>query len=119
MTEEEINELKREKERENYRVCNFIYQMKNELNHIKKHKGRTTAFKLLHNALDNFEDQVNRDHSRWVSRINARQYSSDNKVLQQSLNRERKLREELQSKIKEASESSGLFISYVRSKLKI
>ena len=117
----DIEELKlksEEKKKAYYSLRNDIDHIKSKLTRIKRSRGYSPAFKVLMSALDVFNDQVRRDYSRYEKRVNS--ISNGDKVieLQQALNRERKLREGLESKIKEASESSGLFISYVRSKLK-
>ncbi len=95
----------------------LLWRIERDLHDIERHQGRSLAFRNLKNALQIFENQVDADYRRFTTRINANTLSADNKLLQQSLNRERKLREELEAKVKEASESSGLFISYVRDKL--
>lgn len=102
-----------------YGLAHDIEMMRYKMNEIKRHRGHSPAFKNLMLAFDIFEEQVSKDFSTYEKNIKRNEVAADNRQLQSSLNRERKLRHELELKIKEASESSGLFISYVRSKLKI
>jgi fructoselysine-6-P-deglycase FrlB-like protein len=99
------------------KLCYLIMNMESNLRDIDKYKGRSLAFRNLENALRIFQQQVDEDHRRFNARVKVNEARSEVRDMQQTLNRERKLREELESKIKEASESSGLFISYVREKL--
>lgn len=107
-----------DKQDKKYRqISSLIWNIESDLRNIEKHKGRSLAFKNLENALKIFEQQVEADHRRFSNRVDINNRRKEVRDMQQSLNRERKLREELESKVKEASESSGLFISYVREKL--
>jgi hypothetical protein len=101
-----------------YSLKNDLHVIKDKLNNIKNNRGHSPAFKVLSSALDVFNEQVDRDYYRYEKRIGSRINNNIAMELQQALNRERKLREQLESKVKEASESSGLFIKYVREKLK-
>lgn len=91
-------------------ISSLIWNMERDLRDIKKHKGRSLALEI-------FEQKVDEEHRSFKKRVRNNTVTLDNRLLQQSLNRERKLREDLETKVKEASESSGLFISYVREKL--
>ncbi|YP_010660204.1 hypothetical protein PP590_gp47 [Pseudoalteromonas phage HS1] len=114
------NEESRERRKKAYyQLAHDIQMMRYKMNEIKRHRGHSPAFKNLMLAFDIFEDQVSQDFSNYEKNIKKNEITADNRQLQNSLNRERKLRHELELKIKEASESSGLFISYVRKKLKI
>ena len=110
-------ELIDNKDKKYRQVSSLIWNIESDLRDIEKHKGRSLAFKNLENALKIFEQQVYADHRRFSNRVDINNRMKEVRDMQQSLNRERKLREELESKVKEASESSGLFISYVREKL--
>lgn len=92
-------------------IRSLIWNIESYLRDIEKHKGRSLAFKNLQNALKIFEQQVREDHKRFSNRVDINNRRKEVRDMQQSLNRERKLREELETKVKEASESSGLFIS--------
>jgi len=81
--------------------------------------GRSSAYKNLMIALDWMEDQVVEDLNRYERIIENKSAREEMQQLQQALNRERKLREELETKVKEASISGGLFIEYVKGKLGI
>jgi hypothetical protein len=106
-----------ERKKAYYSLRNDIDLIKQKLIDIKKNRGRSPAFKVLMSALDVFTEQVDRDFSRYEKRIKSISNGDVALELQQALNRERKLREELEKKVKEASESSGLFIKFVRGKL--
>ena len=124
MTDPEILEVKWKKERQEstqryYALRDQVNNMKFHLQSLRKHRGHSDAYRLLIIALDGFRDQISRDH-RVIERRNR--IISDKNLsaeLQTVLNRERKKRFELEAKMKEASESSGLFISYVRKALKM
>lgn len=115
-----VNEENRERRKKAYYSLTYdVQMMKYKMSEIERSRGHTTAFKNLLLAFDIFEEQLSRDFSNYEKNIKRNELTIDNRQLQTSLNRERKLRHELETKIKEASESSGLFISYVRKKLKI
>tara|TARA_R110002153_G_scaffold160608_1_gene312963 strand:- start:201 stop:587 length:387 start_codon:yes stop_codon:yes gene_type:complete len=124
MNNQDILEVKWKKERQKstesyYALRNEIDDMKFNLQSLRKHRGHSDAYRLLIIALDGFRDQISRDH-RAIERRNR--IMSDKNLtaeLQTALNRERKKRFELEAKMKEALESSGLFISYVRKALKM
>ena len=121
MTPNEIKEAKdrhKERKKEYYSLTNPINDMKCKLENIHKTRRRSIAYKQLKLALQAYEQQIRDDFYRYEKQVANRELTNEMKQLQQSLNRERKLREGLESKIKEASESSGLFIKYVREKLK-
>ena len=121
MTPNEIKEARdrhKERKKEYYSLTNPINDMKCKLENIHKTRRRSIAYKQLKLALQAYEQQIRDDFYRYEKQVANRELTNEMKQLQQSLNRERKLREGLESKIKEASESSGLFIKYVREKLK-
>lgn len=123
MTDEEKTKKKLEafekRKQRYYSMSSMIQNMVWKLKDIERSRGHTTAFKQLMLALDAYDQQIRDDFSRYEKQINRRRDRDDVKQLQQALNRERTLRQELESKVKEASESSGLFIKFVRNKLGI
>ena len=119
MSELTSEERRDKRKKAYYNLTHDIYMMKCKMKDIEKHRGHSPAFKNLMAALDVFEDQLTRDYERYEKRIRESSATKEIKQMQDSLNRERKLRNELEVKIKEASESSGLFIKYVREKLKL
>jgi hypothetical protein len=120
MTPNEIKEAKekhKERKKEYYSFTSVISNMQWTLKNSHNNR-RSIAYKQLCLALEAYEQQIRDDFYRYEKIVSSREQKNEMKALQQSLNRERKLREGLESKIKEAAESSGLFISYVRKKLK-
>lgn len=120
MTDKQIESIEEDIKRktdEYYVLSNRLENMKLALENIKGRKGHTVAFKQLILAIEGYDQQLRTDHARYVKQIKSRANSSIIKELQTSLNRERKLREKLEVQVKEASESSGLFIRFVRDKL--
>lgn len=105
--------------REYYRLNHKIYMFKEDLKNIKNIKGHTREFKQLMLSLDGFDEQIHNNIRRYERRVKLRDATDELKEMQKALNRERKLREDLELKVKEASESSGLFIKFVRNKLGI
>lgn len=87
------------------------------LNNQKGFFGRSDAYHNLVIALRWMQDQGNSDKYRYQRRLEYKDMKEEMQELQQALNRERKLRQELENKITEATTSSGLFIKYVRDKL--
>jgi len=87
------------------------------LNNQKGFFGRSNAYHNLVIALRWMQDQVDSDEYRYQRRLEYKDMKEEMQELQQALNRERKLRQELENKITEATTSSGLFIKYVRDKL--
>ena len=121
MTPDEIKEAKEKhkaRKKDYYSLTSPIGDMKWRLENIHKTRRKSIAYKQLCLALEAYEQQIRDDFYRYEKLVTSREQKNEMKELQQALNRERKLRAGLESKIKEASESSGLFISYVRSKLK-
>ena len=117
MDKEQLIAQKAERDRKYYSLRSDIRYMKENLVDIKFGRGHTNAFKLLMIALDGFEDQICKDYDRYVKRVGSIVKRDELKELQQSLNRERKIRADLENKIEEAKTSSGLFVDYVRKKL--
>lgn len=121
MTKEEKKKYRQEafekRKSEYYSLSATINNMQRKLKNIEKNRGHTIAFKQLMLALDGYEQQIREDFSRYDKNIKRSSHMLEVKSLQQSLNRERKLREELEHKVKEATTSSGLFIKFVREKL--
>ena len=117
-TSKEDREKQRlERQQAYWSIVNNIDGIRHKLNSIKKHRGHSTAFKQLMLALDGFEKQIRDDQDRFRNRVRQYDNKAEIKELQKALNRERQKREELEKKITEAKESSGLFIKYVRKKL--
>ena len=83
----------------------------------KKFLGRSEAYENLCIAVNFMLDQVSDDEARYKRILENKSAREEMQELQQALNRERKLRQELENKISEATTSSGLFIKYVRDKL--
>lgn len=102
-----------------YSLREDCYIFKHKLMELTKHRGHSGAFRVMVAALDVFDDQINNDHQRYVRRIRLIDDKPIIKELQNSLNRERAKREELEKQIKEATTSSGLFIKYVKDALSI
>jgi hypothetical protein len=116
------DEWKKEREestRNYYALRDEIDSMKFSLQNLRKHRGHSDAYKLLLIALDGFRHQIRRDYRAIDMRVRITADKQLAAELQNALNRERKKRFELEAKMKEASESSGLFISYVRKALKL
>lgn len=117
MNKEQLVAQKAERDRKFYSLRSDIRYIKENLSDIKFGRRHSDAFKLLMLALDGFEDQIYRDYDRYVKKVDSIVKRDELRELQQSLNRERKIRADLEKKIEEAKTSSGLFISYVRKKL--
>lgn len=117
MTPEEKKEKLRQRKQAYYSTSALVNNMKWKLKELEKNRGHTIAFKQLMLALDGYEQQVSDDFSRYEKRITRCDNKADVADMQKALNRERTLREELDKKVKEASDSSGLFIKFVREKL--
>lgn len=80
---------------------------------------RSGSYELLRGALENYQRSLTDDYELFKDINGRKTLREDMRELQQALNRERKLRAELEEKVKEATESSGLFVSYVRKKLNL
>ena len=115
----ELKKQRKERDQAYYSLTGDIYRIKDRMQCIAKHRGHSDAFKLLILALDGFNNQIDLDRDRYERRLNISENKDAVAELQQSLNREREKRQQLEVKIKEASESSGLFIKYVRKALKV
>jgi hypothetical protein len=102
-----------------YSLRNDCSQFRHKLMDLKKHRGHSAPFRVILAALEVFDDQINNDHQRYTKRIRVSKEKPIIKELQDSLNRERAKREELEKQIKEATTSSGLFIKYVKKALSI
>ena len=116
MDSKEIKEAKSKKYYELQAKLDSIYW---DMMELEPRKGNSTEFRMFKLALDAFRKKISADFRRYELVIDRKLNRCEVKKLQQSLNRERKLRQELETKIKEASESSGLFIRYVRNRLGI
>lgn len=117
MTKDELKKKRKAQKDLYYSLSHELYNMKYKLQNLKGQRGHSLAFRQLILAIDAMEQQIRDDHSRYERRFRSISNGDVALELQQALNRERAKREELEKKIKEASESSGLFISYVRKKL--
>ena len=91
--------------------------MRDKLLDMKKNRGHSQAFKMLMIAIDMMSNQVRDDHTRYERRIRFNDNSDNCRLLQESLNREKKKNADLEKRIEEAKTSSGLFISFVRKNL--
>jgi hypothetical protein len=102
-----------------YSLRDDCCQFRHKLMDLKKHKGHSAPFRVILAALEVFDDQISNDYQRYAKRIRANNEKPIIKELQNSLNRERAKREELEKQIREATTSSGLFIKYVKKALSI
>lgn len=119
MTKEERKKYLEDRKQEYYKLRLDLECWYMKLSRMEKYRGNSTAFKQLLLSISLMQEQCRADHERIlasIARVNQRKEMAD---LQNSLNRERTKREALEKQIKDASESSGLFIKYVRSKLNI
>lgn len=107
-------------EQQNERQRNLYYKLDNILYEVKNadgYRSNSDTFKNFEISVRLLQDKLQKDYYRSESVIRRRIESDEKRGLQQALNRERKLRQELEDKINEATTSSGLFIKYVRDKL--
>lgn len=108
-----------ESRKQSYEEDMQIVDQIHTLVHYRLKKKASLQYKMLRDALRIYEMHLTDHYDRYRD-INGRNTMREEmRELQQSLNRERTKREEIEDKVKEASESSGLFIKYVRSKLKM
>ena len=105
--EDEYNEMKCE-----------VYYLRDKLSSFGKNK-HSPAYKVALSALDVLSNQMERDYSRYVKRIERIGIRQEIEFMQKALNREKTKNFELEQKIEEAKTSSGLFADFVRKKLKI
>lgn len=101
-----------------YELDNACWTFRQHLSEVKGFKGGSAEFKMLELALSKFQDKLRKDYDLCERLKRREQNICTVKEMQQALNRERKIRHELEKEIEEAKRSSGLFISYVRSKFK-
>lgn len=94
-----------------------LNEVERTLRKNEKFLGRSDAYKNLTITLRWMQDQLSEDQTRYERILERQSEKEEMQELQQALNRERKLRQELENKITEATTSSGLFIKYVRDKL--
>jgi len=104
---DEFNEMKRE-----------VYYMRDKLSSFGKNKY-SPAYKVALSALDVLSNQIEQDYSRYVKRIERIGIRQEIEFMQKALNREKTKNFELEQKIEEAKTSSGLFVDFVRKKLKM
>ena len=107
----------KERQRAYYSLDNNLYDMREKLSSLEKHKGHSIAFKMLLNAIDLMSEQIRNDFSRYEKRVRNSDNGDTCIEMQKALNREKLKNAELEKKIEEAKTSSGLFIDFVRSKL--
>lgn len=117
LSKEDREERLKRRKSEYYSLSHDLYNIKRKLRGIEKNKGHTTAFKQLILGIEGYEQQISDDFSRYEKQIRIMDRTDEIAKMQKALNRERAIRQELELKIKEASESSGLFIKFVRNKL--
>ena len=113
----DIQKAHKERKEAYYSLQYKLDDMRHTLQNIKKNRGHSTAFKQLMLSIDAYNQQIRDDFSRYEKQVNKIRDKDSVFEMQTALNRERKLRHELELKVKEASESSGLFIRFVRDKL--
>ena len=117
LSKEDRKKKLKERKQAYYSTSGLVSSVKWKLKKIENNRGHTIAFKQLMLSLDGYEQQVRDDFSRYEKQIRRCDNKDDVIDMQKALNRERTLREALDAKVKEASESSGLFIKFVRNKL--
>ena len=119
LTKEERAQKLKEKEDAYYSLRNKLDSINWTLREISDGKKRTYSFKLLSIAINLALDQVTKDYNRYVRRIRIMDNSEQVSLMQKALNREKEKNAVLEKKIEEAKTSSGLFIDFVREKLRI
>lgn len=119
MNREKSKDLRKEAEEKQEKIVRMCGMMRLELLAIKKFKGHSPEFKLLEIAISKFEQQAENNSNRLRASRQIREAKNEIKQMQESLNRERKLRHELEKKVEEASVSGGLFVQYVKRTLGI
>ena len=102
-----------------YSLSYDLTHMRDKIEGLKKHRGHSSAFKMLILAIDMMSEQVRNDFNRYERRMRFNDNSDNCILLQKALNREKENNLALERKIEEAKTSSGLFIDFVRSKLGI
>jgi len=109
--------LKKKKDEYN-KMRDEVYFMRSNLSSFSKNK-HSPAYKVALSALDVLSNQIDQDYNRYIKRINRIGVGQEVKFMQKALNREKAKNFELEQKIEEAKTSSGLFVDFVRKKLKI
>lgn len=116
ITKEQLSKLD-EKKRCYYSLSTDLEQMARKLSLLNNHRKHSSAFQNLRLAIEIMQEQVNDDYNRYVKNVRRLKDRDDVANMQHQLNRERAKRQELEKQIKMATESSGLFIKFVRQKL--
>ena len=111
---EDLLEKQDSRHHEIYNQLDYILRTLKEMD---SYNHRSSVFKNFEIAVRLLQDKLHEDVYKSVKIIERSKQSQEMKQLQKALNRERKLRQELENKINEATTSSGLFIKYVRDKL--
>lgn len=119
MNQDERKKAHEQRKQLYYSLENDLWRIEIKLSNLKKNRGQTPAFKNLMIAVEMMREQIRRDYLRYENRINAANAKDQVSEMQKALNRERAKREELEKQVKEATESSGLFIKYARKALGI
>lgn len=117
-TKEERQAKIKEQEQTYYSLRNELDSLTWSLRRINEGKKRKYEFKLLKIAINLTLEQVKKDHERYVRQIRSQDANEDVRFMQKALNREKEKNAILEKKIEEAKTSSGLFIDFVREKLK-
>ena len=115
MLSEEQKECKLKERQEKHRSMD--YKIFNMISELESEGGRSIEYNQLLLALRGYSYKLDREMRQYESRIKGLTLRDELKEMQTALNRERTLRENLEAKVKDATESSGLFIRFVRDKL--
>jgi len=118
MSKSERDANLKKKETEYNEMRDEVYFMRSNLSSFSKNK-HSPAYKVALSALDVLSNQIDQDYNRYVKRIRNTQANQEVKFMQKALNREKAKNLELEQKIEEAKTSSGLFVDFVRKKLKL
>ena len=100
------------------KLKNEVYYMRDKLSSFSKNK-HSPAYKVALSALDVLSNQIEQDYNRYVKRIWSDEASQEVEFMQKALNREKAKNFELEQEIEKAKTSSGLFVEFVRKKLKL
>ncbi len=118
MSESERNARLKKKKDEYEEMRYKVYSMRDKLSFFSKNK-HSPAYKVALSALDVLSNQIEQDYNRYVKRIRSNEARHEVEFMQKALNREKAKNFELEQKIEEAKTSSGLFVEFVRKKLKL
>ncbi len=116
---ESEREARLNKKKDEYNKLRYeVYHIRDVVASFSKTK-HSPAYKVALSALDVLGNQIEQDYSRYVKRIERIGIRQEIEFMQKALNREKAKNFELEQKIEEAKTSSGLFVEFVRKKLKL